>query len=75
MRHMNTILMATFLLPASVWWDDYYTPLLERLPDLKKAAAGDPDAEALVAFSKREIEMHREHKEEYGYAFFILRSR
>ncbi|KQC02959.1 MAG: SAM-dependent methyltransferase [Methanoculleus sp. SDB] len=67
--------VATFPLPASVWWDDYYSPLLERLPDLNAAAAGDHGAEALVAFSEREIGMHREHKEEYGYEFFILRSR
>ncbi len=67
--------VATFPLPGSVWWDHYYTPLLERLPDLKEAAAGDPDREALVAFSEREIEMHREHGDEYGYAFFILKSR
>ncbi|WP_067051062.1 class I SAM-dependent methyltransferase [Methanofollis ethanolicus] len=65
--------VATFPLPGSAWWDDYYTPLIERLPDLKKAAAGDPDAEALVAFSEREIEMHREHGGEYGYQFFILK--
>lgn len=31
--------------------------------------------EALVAFSEREIEMHREYGGEYGYAFFILKSR
>ena len=67
--------VATFPLPGSVWWDNYYSPLIERLPDLKRAAAGDPDAEALVAFSEREIEMHREHGDEYGYQFFILRSR
>ena len=67
--------IATFPLPASVWWDNYYTPLIKRLPDLKTAAAGDPDREALVAFSEREIAMHRKHKEEYGYQFFILRSR
>lgn len=67
--------VATFPLPGSAWWDDYYDPLLERLPDLEAAAAGDPDAEALVAFSQREIGMHREHGDEYGYAFFVLKSR
>jgi ubiquinone/menaquinone biosynthesis C-methylase UbiE len=74
-EHAGYEVVATFQLPASVWWDDYYTPLIERLPDLKAAAAGDPDREALVAFSEREIEMHRKHREEYGYEFFILRSR
>jgi ubiquinone/menaquinone biosynthesis C-methylase UbiE len=67
--------VATFPLPWSVWWDNYYMPLQKRLPDLKKEAAGNPDAEAQVAFSEREIEMYREHGEEYGYDFFILRSR
>jgi ubiquinone/menaquinone biosynthesis C-methylase UbiE len=67
--------VATFPLPGSTWWDDYYTPLIERLPDLRKAASGDPDAEALVAFSDWEIEIHRKHGGEYGYEFFILRRR
>jgi ubiquinone/menaquinone biosynthesis C-methylase UbiE len=67
--------VATFPLPGSTWWDDYYTPLIERLPNLRKAAAGDPDAEALVTFSEREIEIHRKHGSEYGYEFFILRRR
>jgi ubiquinone/menaquinone biosynthesis C-methylase UbiE len=65
--------VATFPLPGSTWWENYYTPLIERLPDLKAAAAGNPDAEALVAFSEREIEIHRKHGGEYGYEFFILR--
>ena len=74
-EHAGYEVVATFPLPGSVWWDNYYTPLLERLPDLKKAAAGSPDAEMFVAFSEREIAMHREHGDEYGYAFFILKRR
>jgi len=66
--------VATFRLPGSAWWDNYYMPLQKRLPDLKKAAAGNPDAEARVAFSEREIEIYREHGSEYGYEFFVLRS-
>jgi len=67
--------VATFRLPGSAWWDNYYMPLQKRLPELKKMAAGNPDAEAQVAFSEREIEIYREHGSEYGYEFFILRSR
>jgi len=33
--------------------------------------AGDPDAEARVAFPEREIETHQEHGGEYGYQFFV----
>jgi len=67
--------VATFRLPGSAWWNNYYMPLQKRLPELKKMAAGNPDAEAQVAFSEREIEIYREHGSEYGYAFFVLKSR
>ncbi|KUG21366.1 MAG: class I SAM-dependent methyltransferase [Methanomicrobiaceae archaeon] len=67
--------VATFPLPPSVWWENYYMPLLERLPGLKQAAAGNPDAEGFVAFSEREMEIFKKHGREYGYEFFILRKR
>ncbi len=56
-----------------MWWDNYYMPLSKRLPDLKTLAAGNPNAEMCVSFSENEIEVYREHGEEYGYEFFILR--
>jgi len=67
--------VATFPLPASAWWDDYYTPMIERLADLRSKVAGNPEAEALIAFEEREIAVHREHGSEYGYEFFILRKK
>ena len=65
--------VATFPLPESAWWDDYYTPLAGRLDGLRTAAAGDPGAEALVRFAEREIAVYRKHAGEYGYEFFVLR--
>lgn len=65
--------VATFPLPASAWWDNYYTPVLERLAEIRVAATGNPDAEATLAFTEREIAVFREHAGEYGYEFFILR--
>jgi len=65
--------VATFPLPASAWWDDYYTPMIERLADLRSKVAGNSEAEALIEFEEREIAVHREHGSEYGYEFFILR--
>ncbi len=67
--------VATFPLPASAWWDDYYTPMIERLADLRTKVAGNSEAEALIAFEEREIAVHREHGSEYGYEFFILRKK
>ena len=64
--------VATFPLPSSAWWDDYYTPVLKRIEDLRPTVAGNLEAEALIAFEEREIAVHREHADEYGYEFFIL---
>ncbi|MCE5338589.1 MAG: class I SAM-dependent methyltransferase [Methanomicrobiaceae archaeon] len=67
--------VATFPLPASAWWDDYYTPILKRLADLRSKVAGNPEAEVLIAFEEREIAVFREHADEYGYEFFVLRKK
>ena len=66
-------IVATFPLPASAWWDDYYVPLARRLDSLRAVASGDPGAEAQIEAAEREIAVFREHAGEYGYAFFILR--
>ncbi len=67
--------LGSFRLPASAWWDDYYAPFCERLVEIRASAAGNADAEAVVANFEREIAVYREHADEYGYAFFILRTR
>jgi len=66
-------IVATFPLPASAWWDDYYVPLAKRLDSLRAVAAGDPGAKAQIEAAEREIAVFREHAGEYGYALFILR--
>ena len=65
--------IATFPLPASAWWDDYYIPIIKRMEELRPKVAKNPEAEAQIAFEEREIAIYREHAAEYGYQFFILR--
>jgi cyclopropane fatty-acyl-phospholipid synthase-like methyltransferase len=62
----------SFNLPDSAWWDDYYTPMLGRIKELKVKNAGVAEAEAVYDACKTEIEMFREHSKSYGYAFFVL---
>lgn len=56
----------------SAWWDDYYTPILARLPILIKKYQDNADALTVIEGMKREITIHREHGSEYGYQFFLL---
>jgi serine/threonine-protein kinase HipA len=62
-----------FALPPSAWWDDYYTPLLQRIRDL--APDADPAQAAVIAETEREIDLYRRYHEAYGYVFYLMRAR
>jgi SAM-dependent methyltransferase len=64
--------LATHLLPDADWTDEYHRPLEAAID-----AWPDPDAataEVLTAV-RSEIEVRREHADEFGYAGFVLRRR
>lgn len=66
-------MIESFNLPESAWWDDYYTPMLESMKELKIRNAGVAEAEAVYADCEVEVEMFRRHSKSYGYTFFVLR--
>jgi len=62
-----------FTLPDAAWWDDFYTPMEERLRALRPRYAGDEQAlDALEAIG-REIAQHRRYGDWYAYEFFAVR--
>ncbi|HNY10113.1 MAG TPA: MerR family transcriptional regulator [Candidatus Wallbacteria bacterium] len=65
-------LIESFELPDSAWWDEYYTPMLERIKKLKVKNAGVAEAEAVYAECEKEAGMFRRYSKNYGYVFFIL---
>jgi ubiquinone/menaquinone biosynthesis C-methylase UbiE len=66
---------ADFLLPASAWWVDYYSPLLSRLSALERQYRGNAEAEAIFSLTRQEIKLFAEHSVEYGYQFFLLKNK
>jgi serine/threonine-protein kinase HipA len=62
----------SFPLPEAAWWDDYYTPLLDRIAGLRPTASGD--FIGLLDETEREIDLYRKHGHSYGYVFYILRA-
>jgi ubiquinone/menaquinone biosynthesis C-methylase UbiE len=64
--------IGSFRLPDAGWWDQYYTPLLRRIPVLKEKYADNPDAQNIIRELEKEIEVHRNYSKEYGYTFFVL---
>jgi len=66
--------ITSFPLSASAWWDDYYTPLLARLPALEEKYRIQPEAQAIIAVTKQEISLYHQYPDEYGYQFILLKN-
>lgn len=62
----------TFTLPASAWWDAYYTPLLQRVANLR--TRGDASLEDALLAAEQETRLYRQYAQTYGYVFYLLRS-
>ncbi len=65
--------IGSFPLPEQAWWQDFYTPMLERLAELRPRYEGDTVALAVIDESKREIEIFRRYSAYSGYTFFVAR--
>jgi SAM-dependent methyltransferase len=61
----------SFTLPDSAWWDDYYTPLTNRLLGLEEKYAADDIAMSVIELVRTEISLREECGQHYGYQFFI----
>jgi SAM-dependent methyltransferase len=65
-------LLDRFALPAEAWWTHYYTPIEERLPEMRHRHADDPEAMALLDAEVEEIDLFRRYSDYYGYVFYVL---
>ncbi|MDG2335204.1 MAG: class I SAM-dependent methyltransferase [Myxococcota bacterium] len=63
-------ILDTFLLSDTGWWDNYLTPMAERIAELRRGQS-DPDAIAVLDRIDGEIAIHREYLGTYGYVFYI----
>lgn len=64
--------LAHFLMPEKAWWDNYYTPLEQRLQHLLRKYADNADALAVLKSHQKEIDLFRHYSDYYGYVFYIL---
>ncbi|MFD7669243.1 GNAT family N-acetyltransferase [Streptomyces sp. NPDC059788] len=56
-------------LPESDWWDEYYTPLAQRIARADPLQPGMPQA---LAAMRAEIAMRSDHGSDYNYAVYLL---
>jgi hypothetical protein len=56
--------------PERDWWQEYYTPLLERISAADPTLPGMREA---IDTERAEIALRREHGQDYRYAGYVLR--
>lgn len=66
-------MLAHFTLPNDAWWDEFYTPMLEKTAELRAKYIGDAKALDILAKIENEPELHRKYSEFYDYEFFVAR--
>jgi SAM-dependent methyltransferase len=66
-------LVGHFTLPHESWWDDFYTPMLARLEELRRRYASDSEALAAIDELAEEPDLHRRCSAFYGYEFYVAR--
>jgi len=66
-------LVRRFNLPESDWWDNYYNPILNKMPALRTKYKDDPEVLEVLARQELEIDLYRRFSKCYGYVFYVAR--
>jgi SAM-dependent methyltransferase len=66
-------LIGHFPLPDEAWWDEFYTPMENRIEELRKKYVNDAESVAILDQLAEEPKMHRRHSDFYAYEFFVAR--
>ncbi len=64
-------LLGSFVLPETEWWDDYYTPIDERIAALRRERSDDDWIAALEA-AEEESSVVRDARGCFGYVFYVM---
>ncbi len=65
-------LLDEFTLPREGWWDAYYLPVSKQLEGFERKYADNPDAMAVVAHHRQELDLFHRYGDLYGYTFFLM---
>jgi SAM-dependent methyltransferase len=61
-----------FTLTDEAWWDDFYTPMEQRIADLRRKYSADAEALEVLDQLAQEPKMHRRYSDYYAYEFFVV---
>lgn len=61
-----------FFLPDKAWWEDYYQPMAQAIPVMRKKYPADQNVQKFLDSLELEIEIFRDYSEYFGYVFIII---
>ena len=64
--------IGSFPLPEDAWWEFYYTPLENRLKDLRIKFKDNSKAMEMMEETQLEIDMFRKYNAWYGSVFYVM---
>lgn len=62
-----------FTLPEHAWWDDFYTPMVLRIDELRRHYQGDEEALSILEEIAQEPKIYQRYSDYYAYEFFVAR--
>lgn len=65
--------VAFFQLPEDCWTEEYYRPMLDRMPAFLKKHGHSQEAADFLENERAEIAFYNRYKDLYGYGFYIAR--
>lgn len=68
-------LVESFRLPYEAWLSNYYDPLEKRLLLMREKYLGNEEAQKIIDFTQKEIDISRSFNDYYGYIFYIMMKR
>lgn len=71
MQRTGYIPVASFILPQSCWFQNYFAPREEAEKQLLKKYSGNKTLEAFMGSNQYEVELFSKYSEYYGYVFYI----
>ena len=69
---LGYVCINSFVLPASCWWDEYYSPMQRRIDSLCSEATHDHVLACAINEANKEISLYRIYSDQYGYVFYLL---
>lgn len=74
-KNLGLSLIGDFILPQAAWWDNYYSPLKQRIDMLRAIYKGDEEMNHLLDIEDYEIDLFSRYADYFGFVFYVMQAK